>query len=179
MEQRKTLNHKRLNNQFGYSIIELLMVLTIAAILLGGTFVFVNKALSGNKVKTEKQNIAVIRMSIQELYSAQNSYLGLTNTVAENSGAFPISMIKGAGIYNSWGGTVSVAPGAGATPNTFTVTYSTIPKEEALKLSIFDVGQWASVTLNGTAIPQTSAGALGAASGSVLDANNVIVFESI
>ncbi len=89
-------------------------------------------------------------------------------------------MVKTNGIFNVWNGAVTVAPVAGANPTTFTILYSDIPSEEALKLAVFNVGEWSAVDLNGTAISQTGGNPVSEASGAVIPGpNNVITFTSL
>lgn len=176
----KTKKFTKIQNEKGFSILEILMYLTIASLLLGGVFTFVTMAKSGADLKAARQNVSSINESVYELYSAQDSYAGLSNAICESAGVFPASMVKTSGVFNVWNGAVTVAPSAGGSPTTFTIAYANVPDEEALKLATFNVGGWSAVHLNGTAISQTGGNPVSEASGAVVPGpNNTIVFTSI
>jgi type II secretory pathway pseudopilin PulG len=141
------------NNEKGFSIMEILMYLTIAAILLGGIFTFVKMAKSGSDLRAAKQNVAAVHENIYNLFSAQGLYTNLDNTLAIRAGVFPETMIRGNSAVNVWNGDVTVAS-AGDPHRTFTITYDDVPQDEAVELATFNNGQWDDVTLNGTSIPQ-------------------------
>jgi len=168
-----------IKNEEGWAITEILMAVVISLIMLGGVFALVNIVMSSSKVQNEQQNIATIRSGAQQLFSTSRSYSGITNTICENAGLIPSNLLTSTqGVFShSWNGSVTIAPDTDTT--LFTITYNSLPQEEAIKLATFGVGSWTKVTLNGTDIPQMTGGAVAAASAAAnAGAANTIVFTS-
>lgn len=148
------------NNTKGMSLIELLLVVGLAAIILAGMFVAYNKVQSTNAANTESANISTLRAGIKNLYGTTSNYNGVTGTILLNARAVPDSMRTATGttINNSFGGAVTVAAAAysGGTDNAFSITYPNVPVDVCAKLVVAVSQSFNIVTVNGTSVKNTS-----------------------
>ena len=157
----------------GYSLIELLLVIAFIAGALVLAFVTYPKVQATNRANVESQHLSVISTGVKNLYATAKSFTGLTNQVLLNAKLIPDDMrVAGAVISNVWEGTVTVAP---ATPvSKYTITYTTVPPAECAKLATGVAVNFMKLDIGGTNIFDRTAGANGAAGGSV-DINPAIV----
>lgn len=153
----KKLNRK---SNKGMSLVELLLVVGLAAIILAGMFVAYNKVQSTNAANTEATNISTLRAGIKNLYGASSNYAGVTPTVLLSARVVPDSMRTATGttINNTFGGTVAVVPStfAGNANNSFAITYPNVPVDVCAKLVVAVSQSFNLVTVNGTPVKNTS-----------------------
>jgi len=156
--------------QQGFTLLEMMMVIVISLLMMAGVFGLVSMAMGNSKVKDAQQNISTIRMGVQNLYSGQPNYSGLSNTIAENAGIFPDKLIKSAGtIKNAWNGDVTIAPNSD--PSKFDVTYKSVPQEACMKLAV--LSGFDEITVGGTGVNDIAGASSECASG-----GNDLVFVS-
>lgn len=173
MKEIRVMKHR----QGGWAIVSTMIAIVIGLIMLGGLFVIFDQAWQGQIMETEQRNIAATRLNIQNLYRGSPNYNGLTTAVGTSAEVFPSDMIKTAGIRNSWNGAVTLGTASGNTQ--FTMSWAAVPRASCIKLATFGYGSWAAVTANGTTIPQSGGGAVGAAATACNnDTNNTLVFTS-
>ena len=79
----------------GFSLLEILLVLAIAAALVIGAFIVYPKVQAGARADAESKNISTIVAGIKSLYTSSSTYTGLTNAVAANAKIFPDNMLNG------------------------------------------------------------------------------------
>lgn len=153
------LNRKK--NAQGMSLVELLLVVGLAAIILAGMFVAYNKVQSTNAANTESANISTLRAGVKNLYGTSSNFTGVNAQVLLNARAVPDSMRTAAGatINNSFGGAVTVAPvtfAGGGANNAFAITYPNVPVDVCAKLVVAVAQSFNLVTVNGTPVKNTS-----------------------
>lgn len=126
------------NHNKGFSLLEILLVLAIAAALVIGAFVIYPKAQSSQRVQLESYNISTIQSGIKSLYTSVSNYNGLTNQVALNADIFPENMVDGTTVRNSFKGVVNVLSGStgpsGVAGSSFIIQYMNVPAAECVKL---------------------------------------------
>lgn len=156
----KNFLNKKKHTQ-GMSLVELLLVVGLAAIILAGMFVAYNKVQSTNAANTESTNISTLRAGIKNLYGTTSNFSGVNAQVLLNARAVPDSMRTATGttINNSFGGTVTVAPATfagGGANNAFAITYPNVPVDVCAKLVVAVAQSFNLVTVNGTTVKNTS-----------------------
>lgn len=142
------------------------MMETIGAILIvlfviGIAAVGLNSAFSKVKVSSTQQDLVMIRMQAQQLFSGATDYSGLDNATAIKAGIIPQSLLKGDDLKNRWSGDVTIA--ANADNASFTIALTQIPQSECTQFALFQKDAWLSIDVNGTVIDKD---------GSVADAIN-------
>lgn len=162
----KNLLIKKKSTQ-GMSLVELLLVVGLAAIILAGMFVAYNKVQSTNAANTESTNISTLRAGVKNLYGSSTSYNGLTNAVLLNARVVPDNMRDATGavgataITNSFGGAVVVTPttfGTGAQPdNAFQIVYPRVPADVCAKLVVAVAQSFDRVVAGAQTVKDTSA----------------------
>ena len=174
----RTGNGDGQSNQEGWAIVETMIAVIIGLMMLAGVFVGVNMTLDANKKQGAKQNLASIRMSVKQFYSGQPDYTSLDNSLCKTAELVPASMIKSAGIRNSWNGSVTIAPVAGDTSQ-FYIQLSGIPEAEAFELAVnASADMWQEVQLNGTTITIGGTGVSAAQSAVTTGETNTLYFAS-
>lgn len=147
-----TASSARAQQQQGFSLIEILLVIGIIAILAIAAFIIYPAVRSRTQANSEVQNLNAIKASINTLYSSTGgNYRTLTAGVANQARAFPSTMngnnfSASAPIYSSWGGTVSLVVNTAATTaaqtpggilaanRSFSITYADVPAAVCLPL---------------------------------------------
>ena len=134
-----------------------------ALLAVGGVVALGYTATTANKDQQAISQVSTLVLGIQQLYSGQNNYTSLTNTVAITAG-LPVNgtFTAPATINDPWGGAVVVAVAAG-NASSFTVTVGGVPPASCSKL-VTGLNSWTSVSVNATAFAApVDAGALSAA----------------
>ena len=136
----------------GFTLIEVLIVLGIAAIVAAAAYFTYNSVRTTNDANEEIRNLDIIRSGIQNMYASQRDYTGLTLALVSNSGIVPSNLV-GAGtgaIQNKWGNAYTItATGPDSGPSkSFGVT-TTVPKNACEKVSQGLVAAWDYVDVNG------------------------------
>lgn len=142
--------------QGGFSFVELIIVIAVIMIMIGGVFAAKNKLFASNKAQIETRRATQIAADITSYYQGlgRNSYAGIANQVAIDNGLVPQEMVSGADLLNSWAGTVTIAPtnlGAGVN-NAVQLTYTNVPREECTKMVAGTAQNAAQVQVNGQVV---------------------------
>lgn len=141
-------------NVKGFSLLEILLVLGVAAGLIVAAFVVYPKVQASNRANAESVNITTIAAGVKALFGSQSSFIGLSNTVVNGGNIAPTTMqVSGvpASLVNSWGGVVTVAPTSFTRTNgEFSITYTKVPKVECTKLATSLGANFQRVTVQAT-----------------------------
>lgn len=128
-----------MNNQRGFSLIEILLVLGVLALLLVAAFLTFPQVRDRNYVNIENQRLMQSVAVVKNLYVSKGNYIGLTTDVANQARAFVTEANQGnyaAGqeIRNSWGGIIQMRPNA-TNPAMMEVSYGAVPPDACQKLA--------------------------------------------
>lgn len=142
------MNIARRISEKAFTLIEMLMVISIISVLAVGAFTFFNQASSGARASQAKQDIQGFIINIRDLYQGQPDYDGLTNQVVIDSGIVPNSMgVSGTEITNRFGGQVSATTSDDITQ--FDLQYGGLPRSACVELATLNTDV-ASVEINGS-----------------------------
>lgn len=178
-----TRSSRRARRIQGFSLLEILLVLGIAAALIIAAFVVYPKVQAANRAQAEEQNIAAIAAGARSLYAGSSSYASISNQVLLNAKVFPDSMVDatGANVTNAWGGIVTVLPSTNVT-NGFNIEETGVPQVECTKIVSGAGTNFTYIMLNGAQV-KTAVKALDpatvAAACATGGANNSIQFEGL
>lgn len=123
--------------QSGFTLVELGIVVAIAAIIIGIGLVVVPSILASTRANAEISELPTIATKIQRAFANQPNYGALTQAGIVNLNVFPDSVVdKTAGtIVNRWGGAVTVAPATLSQANdAVAITSNDIPTAECLQI---------------------------------------------
>jgi prepilin-type N-terminal cleavage/methylation domain-containing protein len=101
---------KNMKKQAGLTLIEILIVLVIAAGLLFGIFYLVSQANERSIIRDEVQSYNTIANDARTSFRKQNDYTGVSAAVLIQLGIVPPTMINGTAIRSGWNTAVVVAP---------------------------------------------------------------------
>lgn len=128
------------NQQSGFSLVEILLVLGIIAILAIAAFIIFPQVQDSNRANTAQSNLISMSAGIKNLYGATRNYATLTTEVANQAGIVPASMNGGdktaTAITSSWSAPVAIGPGTvvAGVAQTFTITFQAMPGTICAKL---------------------------------------------
>jgi hypothetical protein len=144
-------------------------------LMIGATALIIYALVSGSKLSEAQQSLSSIRMDLQQIYSTESDYSGLSNKVALNNGVIPQQLKKGNNIRNGWGGAITLAPNS-TNPTMFDLRYEDVPKDACTKFAKFQAGSWVRVTVNGADV--SSGNSMVSAISSAVKGSNTVVFVS-
>lgn len=148
--------------QAGFTLIEFLLVLALAAVVAGVAFLAFNNANSGAQVYGAVRDVGIIQANLKNAFPNQQ-YAGLSTSTANEAHVFPADMnannfAAGALITERWpGSTVSLL---GGTTGTYTLTINGVPPQACAQF-VSQAGQNMSNASVGTTAPGTSVFASG------------------
>ena len=151
----------RTRKQRGFTLIEMVVVLALIA---AGIGFIISRAATANqtsKVQAEVSNLQTITTKVKSTFAARPNYSGATTAFLLAQGAFPTSMINGGTVTNGWGGTVTVAAGAGNT--SVDITSGAVPTASCIELvaassrNFNEVTVGATKTMNGATVADLTA----------------------
>ena len=122
------------NKQQGYTMVEILIGVIVAAIVVAGVYAGWNTFYTSNQASTSVNEITQIIQNTQALYaqSSDDKYTGLTLSSAIAAGVFPSSMKQTSGaVTNSYNGSVTLAADSSAG---FDLTYKAVPQNVCSKI---------------------------------------------
>jgi len=147
---------KDFKNKKGVTLLELLMVVGIAATISVSALVFFKATDESNKVSMEAKSIGTLASGIASMFSGQGHYTGLSNATVVSSNVLPDSM-RGPGttdIKHSWNASgVTVAPDRVTSTtydDVFVITYTSVPDKSCVDLMSKTFSVFATTTINGT-----------------------------
>jgi len=139
----------------GLTLVETLIAVVIGIIILVGAFMVAGQVLTNNRLANTETDIASLESGVKQLYSGQGSYNGLTNSIAQNAGIFPESMIGTGTPVDAWQGTVTLESGTSVSAGfggDFAIQFADVSQSACIKLATFQYGSWAQFSINGTAL---------------------------
>lgn len=146
-------------NQNGFTMIELMIVLALAAIATVIGISLYNSNSAQTEIEREVRNLnSLVPLVKQTFMTAQGNYEGLSNTVMLNSKSFPESMRVGSSntlIRHSWNNDgVDLAPVnfLGTAFDSFTITYKSVPAAACQDLMSRVYKFFEEVDINGTVV---------------------------
>lgn len=142
------------NKNAGFTLLELLLVIGIAAIIGAGIYMVYNKVSVGQQAESESRTLDTLRAGVKSIYAASPDYGTVTKAVLIAGRVVPDNMVSGTNLVNSFGGSVTVLPknlGAG-TNNGFEITYPSVPGAVCAKLVTTAGAQFDAVTVGTTAV---------------------------
>lgn len=135
-----------MNNEKGFSLLEIILVLGIITALIVSAFIVYPKIQSSQRANTEIKNIATIMAGINGLYAGMTRYVGLNNQTLINANIIPDNMLSSEeGVNNkitsSWGGDVNISLANqinddGIIISSVKISYSSVPALECQKIII-------------------------------------------
>lgn len=149
--------------QRGFSFVELIIVIAVIMIMIGGIFAAKNKLFASNKAQTETRRTTQMAADITAFYQGlgRNNYAGVSNAIVIANGLVPQEMINGPNLINAWTGQVtvsSVSLGAG-TDNAVNIQHTNVPQEECTKMVSGTAQNAAQVTAGGAVVKAFGAAA--------------------
>ena len=122
--------------QKGFTLVELGIVVVVAAVILSVVLPKVGEVFGGAKTNGELQELPDVIAKIQKIYSNAPSYAGATLQTVADMGAFPASRIvvaNPASVTNRWGGAVTLAVSTITTANdTVNLSHTNIPAQACI-----------------------------------------------
>lgn len=119
------------NAQRGASLLEAVAYLGIASLVLVGAVSLVGGAFTAAETNRASEEIVALRTATKKLFAGQAYPTTGMVSVLISAKAVPATLTvdsTGSTVTNGFGGTVTVA-GSGTTPNTFTITYNSVPSD--------------------------------------------------
>ena len=153
---------QKIKKQNGVTLLELLMVVGIAAVISVSALIFFKSTDESNKVAMEAKNVGTLASAIANMFAAQGSYDGLTNATLHGSNVLPDNM-RGAGgnIKHAWAadGVVVSSEKLNATSynDVFVITYSKVPDKSCVDLMSKTYASFVAATVNGNAVTGVAA----------------------
>lgn len=122
----------------GFTLIEVLIVLGIAAIVAAAAYFTYNSIRTTNQANEEVRNLVLIKTAIQTVYASQRDYDGVSNSIIASSGFLPSNMNVEAGrIDNTWRNEIIIynwGPGPNPKPSKSFSIVTIVPKNVCEKV---------------------------------------------
>lgn len=147
------------SKQKGFSLIEMGIVLAIAAIVLYGIYSWVSRVQNQRVANDEAQNYNMMVSDVRTKFGAQGTFTGISPAALINLGLVPKTMINGAAIRSGWNTPVAVAAVNlnGTAGDGVQFTY-TVPREQCSDFVTGAAGASARVTVGGTMVKDIPGG---------------------
>lgn len=129
---------KKQKGQTGFTLVELGIVVAIAAVIIGIGLVVVPSILASTRANGETSDLPAISTKVQRAFANQPNYstptaATLTNLI--NLRVFPENEVNGAVVTNRWGGTITPAVDTLVTASdAVTITETQIPQAECVQV---------------------------------------------
>lgn len=126
--------------QRGFTLVEVAMVLAIAALLIAGVMLFFNNASQARQTNDALQEVAAVQQTVRSLYSGQPDYTGLDTAIVASSKQLPAKWANttSSTVSNPFGSSVTIA--ATSSANQFMLTFNGIPDAACSKMVTMDMG---------------------------------------
>ncbi len=145
----------------GFTLVELLIVLGIAAIILMGAIGLYDANKQATDSQAEIRNMQTLVTKARQLYNGRSDYANISTKLLVDAGGLPSSMSwDGTDLTNSWGGLTSVA--GSATAGLFDVSYTKVPVKNCIDMGMGAVSTAQYIKIGTADALQTVAGGAGA-----------------
>lgn len=152
---RRNATQFRFHPEHGLTLVETLIAVVIGIIVLVGAFMVAGQVLASNRLANTETDLATLESGVKQLYSGQGSYNGLTDTVAQNAGVFPASMVGTGTPLDPWQGPVTLESGdqlSTSDSGDFIIRMTRVSESACVKLATFQSGSWVEFSINGTTL---------------------------
>lgn len=137
----------------GFTLIEVLIVLAIAAGILFAVFIAVGKVQTKQVSKEAAEMLNLMVADVRAKFKSQGNFTGITPQVLIDNRIPPNTMIEGANIVSPWNSHILVAPVTINNPNdAVRFTYQTVPQEDCSNFVTAAQGTFTRITVNGTVL---------------------------
>lgn len=141
--------------QSGFTLVELGIVVAIAAIIIGIGLVVVPSILASTRANAEISELPTITTKIQRAFANQPNFANITQATVAGLNVFPPSNVSGTTITNRFGGAVTVAKNTlvATTPDdTVAITSAQIPTAECLQIGQGVEGSMRQIQVGGVVV---------------------------
>lgn len=141
-------------SQKGFTLVELGIVVAIAAIIIGIGLVVVPSILASTRANAEISELPTVATKITRAYANQPDFSAITTAGVIDLGAYQAASVnRTAGtITNRWGGNVTVASDTLVNADdVVSLTYTNIPTAECLQIGQGVEGAMRQISVTGTA----------------------------
>jgi prepilin-type N-terminal cleavage/methylation domain-containing protein len=122
--------------QSGFTLVELGIVVAIAAVIIGLGLVVVPSILASVRANSEVSDLPTIATKVQKTFANVPNYSTLTQAIAVGMRVFPDATVAGVTVTNRWGGAVTIAPSTIVLANdAFTLTSVGVPAAECVQIA--------------------------------------------
>jgi type II secretory pathway pseudopilin PulG len=155
----KRMNHFKSStnfNQFGIGLIELLLVISIIAIIVAGAVSMYSNTNNSSKAQELTKGLSAMQAALHTVYGQMPDYTTLTENVIALSGGLPKSMVKGlaaaAEVVTTYGDITIAMNGGNNRQVDITYASGTIPTEVCNKFVPTQIGVVRNITVGGNAV---------------------------
>ena len=135
----------KFKNKFGFSLMEMILVITISLILMSAVFVTYQVVSERNKVSQANKELALIKNGIDELMA--ENVIAVNNTVLTNIKIIPHNMVSGTEVIHPWKGKVIITPYSGDN-RFYEIAYSNISPSSCIGMITGTNGMFNTVKTN-------------------------------
>lgn len=147
---------KMKKRQSGFTLVELGIVVAIAAVIIGIGLVVVPSILASTRANGEISDLPAITTKIQRSFANQPNYsspTAATMPVLINLRVFPESEVNGTTVNNRWGGTITAAVDTLKTAgDAVTITETNLPQAECVQVIQGVDRSYRKIAVNGTGV---------------------------
>ncbi len=167
----------------GFSLIELMLVLVVLVVLIGGAYVLFNTLSQGAKSDQAQKNLMGLQAGVKRMCTRAGQCPTLAAATVISAGQAPSDMINGTNLQSPWGGAVTVVATGdlGGTDNAFDYTFNAVPKSECNTFVSAVQNNFGKITIGGTAVKDVGTPFVLATAVTQCEAggdNNTIVFTA-
>lgn len=135
----------KFKNKFGFSLMEMILVITISLILMSAAFVTYQVVSERNKVSQANKELALIKNGIDELMA--ENVIAVNNTVLTNIKIIPHNMVNGTEVIHPWKGKVIITPYTGDN-RFYEIAYSNISPSSCIGMVTGTNGMFNTIKTN-------------------------------
>lgn len=135
----------KFKNKSGFSLMEMILVITISLILMSAVFVTYQVVSERNKVSQANKELALIKNGIDELMA--ENVIAVNNTVLTNIKIIPHNMVSGTEVIHPWKGKVVITPHSGDN-RFYEIAYSNISPSSCIGMVTGTNGMFNTIKTN-------------------------------
>lgn len=144
--------------QRGFTLIEILIVIAIAAGMLFGIFTVANRIGERSAINELASNLNMMAAETRSAFRAQGTYLGVTPAVLIGMGVPPATIVSGGTIRSPWDTDIEVQPTRITAPNdAVQFSISGVPRASCAALVTAAEGAFGRVLIGSTVVKNMTA----------------------